>query len=99
MSWKALSCRVLLYVKFNKNTQKQQENIGIDMQLTSIVVRLLKRSHGRITMFEQQPTLQLLFEQLGLDSDDASIENFIRTHQLPAEQKLHEASFWSQGQK
>ncbi|ENT4372628.1 DUF2789 domain-containing protein, partial [Acinetobacter baumannii] len=24
-------------------------------------------------MFEQQPTLQLLFEQLGLDSDDASI--------------------------
>ncbi|ENV6983074.1 DUF2789 domain-containing protein, partial [Acinetobacter baumannii] len=25
-------------------------------------------------MFEQQPTLQLLFEQLGLDSDDASIE-------------------------
>ncbi|EPP0598001.1 DUF2789 domain-containing protein, partial [Acinetobacter baumannii] len=23
-------------------------------------------------MFEQQPTLQLLFEQLGLDSDDAS---------------------------
>ncbi|EQA7731115.1 DUF2789 domain-containing protein, partial [Acinetobacter baumannii] len=26
-------------------------------------------------MFEQQPTLQLLFEQLGLDSDDASIEN------------------------
>ncbi len=33
-------------------------------------------------MFEQQPTLQLLFEQLGLDSDDASIENFIRTHQL-----------------
>ncbi|XDL95901.1 DUF2789 family protein [Acinetobacter baumannii] len=49
-------------------------------------------------MFEQQPTLQLLFEQLGLDSDDASIENFIRTHQLPAEQKLHEASFWSQGQ-
>ncbi len=56
------------------------------MQLTSIVVRLLKRSHGRITMFEQQPTLQLLFEQLGLESDDASIENFIRTHQLPAEQ-------------
>ena len=47
-------------------------------------------------MFEQQPTLQLLFEQLGLDSDDASIENFIRTHQLPAEQKLHEYSFWSQ---
>ena len=47
-------------------------------------------------MFEQQPTLELLFDQLGLDSDEASIENFIKTHQLPAEQKLHEASF---GQK
>ncbi len=44
-------------------------------------------------MFEQQPTLELLFDQLGLDSDEASIENFIKTHQLPAEQKLHEASF------
>jgi len=49
-------------------------------------------------MFEQQPTLELLFDQLGLDSDEASIENFIKTHQLPAEQKLHEASFWSKGQ-
>ena len=37
-------------------------------------------------MFEQQPTLELLFDQLGLDSDEASIENFIKTHQLPAEQ-------------
>ncbi len=26
-------------------------------------------------MFEQQPTLELLFDQLGLDSDEASIEN------------------------
>lgn len=49
-------------------------------------------------MFEQQPTLELLFDQLGLASDEASIENFIKTHQLPAEQKLHEASFWSKGQ-
>lgn len=49
-------------------------------------------------MFEQQPTLELLFDQLGLDSDEASIENFIKTHQLPAEQKLHEASFLVKGQ-
>nr|WP_217486228.1 DUF2789 domain-containing protein [Acinetobacter seifertii] len=68
------------------------------MQLNSIVVRLWKRSYRRITVFEQQPTLQLLFEQLGLDADEASIENFIKTHQLPAEQKLHEAPFWSKGQ-
>ena len=49
------------------------------MQLNPIVVRLWKRSYRRITMFEQQPTLELLFDQLGLDSDEASIENFIKT--------------------
>ncbi len=38
-------------------------------------------------MFEQQPALELSFDQLGLDSDEASIENFIKTHQLPADQK------------
>ena len=31
-------------------------------------------------MFEQQPTLELLFEQLGLDADEVSMENFIKTH-------------------
>ncbi|MGB5886901.1 MAG: DUF2789 family protein [Acinetobacter venetianus] len=50
-------------------------------------------------MFEQQPTLELLFEQLGLDSDEASIENFVKAHQLRADQKLHEAAFWSAGQR
>ena len=50
-------------------------------------------------MFEQQPTLKLLFEQLGLEADDASIESFVKTHQLSADQKLHEAEFWSVGQR
>lgn len=50
-------------------------------------------------MFEQQPTLELLFEQLGLDADEVSMENFIKTHQLSASQKLHEADFWSAGQR
>ena len=50
-------------------------------------------------MFEQQPTLKLLFEQLGLEADDASIESFVKTHQLGAGQKLHEAEFWSAGQR
>ncbi len=49
-------------------------------------------------MFEQQPTLELLFEQLGLDADEVSMENFIKTHQLSAK-KLHEADFWSAGQR
>ena len=50
-------------------------------------------------MFEQQPTLKPLFEQLGLEADDASIESFVKTHQLGADQKLHEAEFWSAGQR
>ena len=50
-------------------------------------------------MFEQQPTLKLLFEQLGLEADDASIESFVKTHQLGADQKLQEAEFWSAGQR
>ena len=50
-------------------------------------------------MFEQQPTLALLFEQLGLDADDTAIEDFVKNHQLSANQKLHEADFWSSGQQ
>lgn len=47
---------------------------------------------------EQQPTLELLFEQLGLAADEASIEQFVRAHQLPAEVTLPDAGFWSEGQ-
>lgn len=50
-------------------------------------------------MFDQQPTLELLFQQLGLDADDAAIDQFIREHQLPAETKLHCAEFWTEGQR
>ncbi len=50
-------------------------------------------------MFDQQPTLELLFQQLGLDADDAAIDQFIREHQLPAETKLHCAELWTEGQR
>lgn len=50
-------------------------------------------------MFEQQPTLELLFEQLGLGADEPAIERFVQTHQLSAGQRLHEAEFWSAGQR
>ena len=49
-------------------------------------------------MFESQPTLELLFEQLGLEATPEAIEQFIQTHQIAAETKLHEAEFWSAGQ-
>lgn len=49
---------------------------------------------------ELQPhTLTTLFEQLGLDSDEASIEAFIAAHPLDKDTKLSDASFWSEQQK
>lgn len=41
------------------------------------------------------PTLATLFEQLGLDSDDASIDEFVTAHQLPDDIKLSDAAFWT----
>ena len=44
-------------------------------------------------------TLNNLFAQLGLPSDDAAIENFIKTHQhLAGNLTLSEAPFWSTAQ-
>ena len=40
-----------------------------------------------------------LFAQLGLPSDDASIQRFVATHSpLAATLKLHQAPFWSSAQ-
>ena len=40
-------------------------------------------------MFDQQPTLELLFEQLGLDASAEAIDQFIETHQLTSDVPLH----------
>lgn len=46
-----------------------------------------------------KPTLTTLFEQLGLASDAASIEEFVTRHSpLPAEIALQDAPFWSESQ-
>lgn len=43
--------------------------------------------------------LSTLFEQLGLPSDQASIDAFIATHRpLPNHVKVSEAPFWSEAQ-
>lgn len=41
------------------------------------------------------PTLEILFEQLGLDSDQASIDAFVGAHLLPENVKVSEADFWT----
>ena len=44
-------------------------------------------------------TFTTLFEQLGLPSDEGSIESFIENYSpLPAEIALQDAPFWSEGQ-
>ncbi|MAB25928.1 MULTISPECIES: DUF2789 domain-containing protein [Pseudomonas] len=42
--------------------------------------------------------LVMLFEQLGLDSDQASMDAFFASHSLAQDTKLSEASFWSPSQ-
>ncbi|MBB5320866.1 DUF2789 domain-containing protein [Marinobacter oulmenensis] len=43
--------------------------------------------------------LSTLFEQLGLPSDKASIEDFVARHSpLPGEVAIQDAPFWSEGQ-
>lgn len=44
-------------------------------------------------------TLETLMEQLGLPSDEASLERFVAEHgPLPAAMKIEEAGFWSTSQ-
>ena len=50
-------------------------------------------------MFEQQPTLQLLFQQLGLAAEAEAIEEFVTTHQLAQNVDLADAPFWSASQR
>jgi len=45
------------------------------------------------------PRMTNLFEQLGLDSTEAAIAQFIESHQLPADTFISEASFWTIGQR
>ncbi|MDP5209558.1 MULTISPECIES: DUF2789 family protein [unclassified Microbulbifer] len=44
-------------------------------------------------------TLNDLFAQLGLASDDAAIDEFLIAHYLHRHEKLAAAPFWTQGQR
>ena len=50
-------------------------------------------------MFDQQPTLELLFDQLGLSSTQEDIDRFIEAHQLKEGEMMHLADFWTENQK
>lgn len=45
------------------------------------------------------PTLELLFEQLGLDGDEVAIAAFVAAHRLSPATALEDAAFWSPAQQ
>ncbi|WP_296208048.1 DUF2789 family protein [Psychrobacter sp. UBA3480] len=48
---------------------------------------------------EPEYSMNELFAQLGLDSSDEAIDNFIAANQLDSEEKLTEASIWTDNQR
>ena len=50
-------------------------------------------------MIDGERNINMLFEQMGMDSDDASIEAFIQNNQLPQSVELSDAPFWSDSQR
>ena len=48
---------------------------------------------------KQKSSLALLFSQLGLANSAAAIELYVRTHQLKANENLHDAPFWNKSQR
>mgnify|MGYP003604209647 CR=1 FL=1 len=50
-------------------------------------------------MSNVRPRMTNLFEQLGLDSSDEAIAQFIATNQLSAHTKITEASYWTEAQR
>lgn len=48
---------------------------------------------------ENEYTMNNLFAQLGLDSSDEAIEEFIANNQLMKEEKLTEAHIWNEKQR
>ncbi len=50
-------------------------------------------------MESQMHSMQALFDQLGLDSSEQAIEQFIAANRpIPAEVELHKAPFWNSAQ-
>lgn len=50
-------------------------------------------------MSEQQITLETLFQNLGLASDEKDMDSFVDQHQLAMDVKLNDAPFWNDQQR
>lgn len=50
-------------------------------------------------MITTDPTMTNLFLQLGLDEGSEAIQQFIQSHQLPADVALGDAPYWNDSQR
>ena len=50
-------------------------------------------------MTDGERNINMLFEQMGMDSDDAAVEQFIQKNQLPQSLELERCAFWSDSQR
>ena len=50
-------------------------------------------------MTDGERNINMLFEQMGMDGDDAAIEAFIQKNQLPQSVKISYATFWTDNQR
>ena len=50
-------------------------------------------------MTDGERNIKMLFEQMGMDGDDAAVEQFIQENQLPQSVELSDAPFWSDSQR
>lgn len=60
--------------------------------------RLLTTLDGGIDMDTSQHTLNTLFDQLGLDSSEKAIQDFISQHRIRHDKPLDQAEFWTASQ-
>ena len=50
-------------------------------------------------MTDGERNINMLFEQMGMDGDDAAVERFIQENQLAQSVQLSDAPFWSDNQR
>jgi len=65
----------------------------------TITVDTLKKNRRTTMMIDGERNINMLFEQMGMDGDDAAVEQFIQENQLPQSLELSDAPFWSDSQR
>jgi len=65
----------------------------------TITIDTFKSTRRTTMMTDGERNINMLFEQMGMDGDDAAVEQFIQENQLPQSVELSDAPFWSDSQR